>query len=99
MIDPSLRNQQLRAAAADPGTGVLLLDVVLGHGAHPDPVAELLPVLADVRQPVVISLIGAGQDPQDLAGSGRRLAAAGAAVFCSNAAATRHALALLGGPA
>ena len=73
---------------------MLLLDVVLGHGAHPDPVAELLPVLAEVRQPVVVSLIGARQDPQDLAGSAGRLAAAGAAVFCSNAAAARHALGL-----
>jgi FdrA protein len=95
MIDPSLRNQQLRAAAADPETAVLLLDVLLGHGAHPDPVAELLPVLAEIRQPVVISLIGARQDRQDLAGSARRLAAAGAEVFCSNAMATRHALTLL----
>jgi FdrA protein len=95
MIDPSLRNQQLRAAAADPDTAVLLLDVLLGHGAHPDPVAELLPVLAEIRQPVVVSLIGARQDRQDLAGSARRLAAAGAEVFCSNAMATRHALALL----
>jgi len=95
MIDPSLRNQQLRATAADPDTAVLLLDVLLGHGAHPDPVAELLPVLAEIRQPVVIILIGARQDRQDLAGSASRLAAAGAEVFCSNAMATRHALRLL----
>ncbi|HJQ00173.1 MAG TPA: hypothetical protein VJ851_01110 [Jatrophihabitans sp.] len=95
MIDPSLRNQQLRAAAADPQTAVLLLDVVLGHGAHPDPVSELLPVLAGVGVPVVVSLIGARQDPQDLLASGARLAEAGAAVFCSNAQATRHALELL----
>jgi len=97
MIDPSLRNQQLRAAAADPATAVLLLDVLLGHGAHPDPVAELLPVLAELRQPVVVSLIGAQQDRQDLVGSAQRLAAAGAEVFCSNAMAVRHALALLRG--
>ena len=95
MIDPSLRNQHLRAAAADPETAVLLLDVVLGHGAHPDPVAELLPVLAGVRPPVVVSLIGASQDPQDLMASGARLAEAGAVVFCSNAQATRYALRLL----
>jgi FdrA protein len=98
MIDPSLRNQQLRAAAADPATAVLLLDVLLGHGAHPDPVGELLPVLAEIRQPVVISLIGARRDRQDLAGSAQRLAEAGAEVFCSNAMAARYALALLGVP-
>jgi FdrA protein len=47
--------------------------------------------------PVVISLIGARRDPQDLPGTAERLRAAGASVFLSNAAATRHALAQLGG--
>jgi len=97
MIDPTLRDEQLRRVLADPGTGVVLLDVVLGHGAHPDPAAGLLPILASARRPVVISLIGARQDPQDLDGTAGRLRDAGASVFLSNAAATRHALALLGG--
>lgn len=95
MIDPALRNQFLGQALADPGTAVVLLDVVLGHGAHPDPVAELLPLLAASRVPVVISLIGARDDPQDLAGSAARLARAGGSVFVSNAAAARHAVGLI----
>ena len=50
MIDPTLRNEQLARAAADPATGVILLDLVLGHGAEPDPASLLAPVIADARQ-------------------------------------------------
>jgi FdrA protein len=95
MIDPSLRTQHLRDVLADDGTGVVLLDVVLGHGAHPDPVAELLPVISEATVPVVVSLIGARRDPQDLEASGRRLHQAGASVFTSNAAAARCAVSLV----
>ncbi|MGI8664588.1 MAG: hypothetical protein ACR2N4_00900, partial [Jatrophihabitans sp.] len=95
MIDPSLRNAQLRAAAADPGTAVLLLDVLLGHGAHPDPVSELVPLIAGSGAPVVLSLIGARQDPQQRDRPAERLHEAGASVFLSNAAATRHAISLV----
>src|SRR5215213_6005360 len=53
MIDPGLRNERFRREAADPETGVVLLDVVLGYGAHPDPAGELAPLveraLADRR--------------------------------------------------
>ena len=97
MIDPTLRDQQLRRALADPATGVVLADVVLGHGAHPDPAAGLLPILESAEVPVVLSLIGARQDPQDVYGTAERLHEGGASVFFSNAAATRHALALLAG--
>ncbi len=95
MIDPTLRNQHLQLAATDPATAVLLLDVVLGHGAHPDPVADLLTLIAQSKAPVVISLIGARQDPQDFAGSAARLHQAGASVLLSNAAAARHAVSLV----
>ncbi len=37
MIDTGPRLERLAAEAADPECGVILLDVVLGHGAHPDP--------------------------------------------------------------
>ena len=45
MIDTSLRNRHLAELLADPDTAVVLLDVLLGHGSHPDPAAELLPAL------------------------------------------------------
>jgi FdrA protein len=95
MIDQSLRLERLAAEAADPATAVILLDVVLGHGAHPDPASELAPAIAAARVrggvAVVTSLIGAASDPQDLARQAAALQSAGAHVFGSNAAAARFA--------
>ncbi len=97
MIDPTLRLDHLRRDAADPATGVLLLDVVLGHGAEPDPAALLAPALAEVDKPVVISVVGTALDPQDRDRQVRALVEAGAEVHLSNAAATRRAIELAGG--
>lgn len=100
MIDPTLRNEQLARAAADPGTGAILLDLVLGHGAEPDPAALLAPEIAAARKersiPVIVSLVGTDLDPQGLAAQRDALVAAGAEVHLSNAAATRRALELIG---
>jgi FdrA protein len=99
MIDPTLRNEQLARAAADPATGVILLDLVLGHGAEPDPAAMLAPAIRAARSerpvPVVVSLVGTDLDPQGLDVQRDALVAAGAEVHLSNAAATRRALDLL----
>lgn len=106
MIDPTLRLERIAAEAQDPRTRVLLLDVVLGFGAHPDPAADLAPALAAARRTaadagreldVVVSLCGTDADPQGLAAQADALAGAGAAVFSSNAAAARHAVALVSG--
>jgi FdrA protein len=96
MIDPTLRLEHLTRAAADPDTAVLLLDVVLGHGAEPDPAALLAPALARVRQPVVVAVVGTAADPQGLDRQVRALADAGAEVHLSNARATRRAVELIG---
>ena len=100
MIDPTLRNDQLARAAADPSTGVILLDLVLGHGAEPDPAALLAPAIEAARQdraiPVVVSLVGTDLDPQGLDAQRDALVTAGAEVHLSNAAATRRALDLIG---
>jgi FdrA protein len=47
---------------------------------------------------VVVSLTGTDADPQNRARCAGVLAEAGASVFLSNGAATRHALDLLGSP-
>ena len=102
MIDPGLRNERFRREAADPETGVVLLDVVLGYGAHPDPAAELAPLIeqALAARPgglsVVVSLCGAAGDPQGLDGQAAALRAAGALVTRSCAQAARLALAAAG---
>jgi FdrA protein len=101
MIDQSLRLERLAAEAANPGVSVILLDVVLGHGAHPDPAAELGPAVAAARASggvaVVVSLIGAASDPQNPGRQAAVLQAAGAHVFASNAAAARFACDLVEG--
>jgi FdrA protein len=103
MIDQSLRLQRLAETAADPATAVILLDVVLGHGAHADPAAEIAPVVAAARASrdllVVVSLIGTRSDPQDLGRQAATLQSAGAHVFASNAQAARFACAAIAGPA
>ena len=105
MIDPTLRLQQLARAADDPSTAVVLLDVVLGHGTQEDPAADLAPAIHDMIQaasssgrmlPVVVTCIGTERDPSPLGEQAEQLAAAGAHVFASNAAAARHAASLVG---
>jgi FdrA protein len=97
MIDSTLRLEYLARAADDARTGVLLLDVVLGHGAEPDPAADLARAMAGIDRPVVIALVGTSSDPQGLTRQAEQLAAAGAEVHLSNAAATRRAVELVGG--
>jgi FdrA protein len=106
MIDQRLRIDRIAAEAADPTCSVLLLDVVLGHGAHPDPASELAPALEAARRTaredgrelaVVVSLCATEGEPQDPRRQAEALHAAGAAVYLSNAAAARHAVALAGG--
>ena len=46
MMDNDLRIRRLEKEAADPEVAVILLDVVLGYGAHPDPASELAPAIA-----------------------------------------------------
>jgi len=97
MIDPTLRLEQLGRVAADPETAVVLLDVVLGHGAEPDPAALLAPAISAVRQPVVVAVVGTAADPQGRDRQVRALADAGAEVHLSNAGATRRAVELVEG--
>ncbi|KQS60881.1 FdrA family protein [Geodermatophilus sp. Leaf369] len=96
MIDPTLRLEAIATLAASGEPAVLLLDVVLGHGADPDPAGALAPALRDLQVPVVVALVGTEGDPQGWSAQADALAAAGAAVFASNSAATRHALDLIG---
>ena len=103
MIDPTLRLEYLAKAAASPGTAVVLLDVVLGHGAEPDPASSLVPAIAKLRVdqglPVVVACVGTESDPQVLTRQAEALAAAGAEVYLSNSAATHRAIELAGASA
>jgi FdrA protein len=100
MIDGAVRRERIIREAADPGTAVILFDVVLGYGAHPDPAAELTPALAAARDAaaatgrglvLVASVTGTEGDRQPRARQVAALARSGVLVMDSNAQAARLA--------
>ncbi|HEY7677144.1 MAG TPA: hypothetical protein VIG69_08730, partial [Candidatus Methylomirabilis sp.] len=100
MIDGTLRREFLRREANDPSVGVILLDVVLGHGAHADPAGDILPGIQAAkaaaerkRQGLVFvgSVCGTAKDPQDLPAQCEKLEDAGVLLMPSNAQAARLA--------
>lgn len=100
MIDNDLRIRRLMQEAADPEVAVVMLDVVLGYGAHPDPAGELAPAVRQARERaagegrelvVVASVTGTEGDPQGLSRQTRALEEAGVVVASCNAAAARLA--------
>ena len=98
MIDPALRTEKLREALADPRVAVVLLDVVLGLGAHPEPARPVCGAVYDAggdRPAVVASVCGTGDDPQDHARQDAMLRDAGVVVAPSNADAAATAAAVL----
>jgi FdrA protein len=85
MMDNDLRLRRLRQEAADPEVGLILLDVVLGEGAHLDPASELAPAIAEAKASraleVVAIVVGTDADPQNVEAQITRLAEVGAVVF------------------
>jgi FdrA protein len=90
MMDNDLRIRRMLKEAADPEVSIILFDVVLGEGAHPDPSSEL----ADgVRRARAIAekmgnsiafqalLVGTDEDPQDIDSQESTLRSAGVEVF------------------
>jgi succinyl-CoA synthetase alpha subunit len=103
MIDSRLRADYIAAAGADPLTGVILLDIVLGYGSHPDPAGALVAALGEARAAaerdgrsiaIVASVCGTAADPQGLDHQAATLRAAGVLVARSNAQAVRLARAI-----
>ncbi len=97
MIAPALRNEQVTSALQGGEALVVLVDVVLGYGAHEDPAGALADVVAaagsDGWPAVVASVCGTEGDPQRWAESVEGLADAGVHVAPTNA----DAAALAGG--
>jgi len=93
MIDNDLRIRRIKQEAADPEVGMILLDVVLGEGSHPNPASELAPVIQEVydkKIEVVVIVIGTDDDPQNLESQIGRLKEAGAIVFRTVAEAVEY---------
>lgn len=99
MMDNELRIRRLEVEANDPQVAVILLDVVLGYGAHPNPAGELAPAIARVKEKakeagryleVVAVVCGTDEDPQDFDLQIKLLQEAGVVVETSNDASVRH---------
>lgn len=104
MIDPRLRQDRVLQEAADADVAVILFDIVLGHGAHPDPAGVMAPSIIEARAiaerdgralAFVGSVCGTDGDPQGFSGQCAKLRDAGATLLPSNARAVRTALALV----
>lgn len=97
MVDPSYRAERLVQEAADPEVAVILCDVVLGFGVHPDPAGALAQAVRQARErsagyvTVVASVCGTPRDPQGLERQEAVLREAGVLVFPSNAIAAEAA--------
>jgi FdrA protein len=102
IIDPGRRNAALVEAGDDPDVSVILVDLVLGDCAHPDPAGALRPALNEARArrrgralPVVVHVVGTDQDPQGLEKQEQALRDLGAIVCVSNRVAAETARALV----
>ena len=90
MIDNDLRLRRLQQEATDPEVSFVLLDLVLGEGAHMDPASEIAPAIAEIitmaqkngrNLDVGIIVVGTDEDPQGVNDQVDQLKNAGAVVF------------------
>ena len=98
MIDPSGREAMLRQVLDEPDVAVVLMDVVLGHGAHPDPAGQLAQSCALLQAAgvvVVAYLLGTEGDPQGYSRQRTVLEQAGCLVPETNARGAYAAAALV----
>ena len=100
MIDPTVRDGAILEALNDRAVGVVLVDMVIGYGAHGDPAGHLAGLLADHgaddRPVIIASVTGTDDDPQRRSAQAEMLEAAGVRVAPSNADAAALALAAIG---
>lgn len=100
MIDFTLRCGRIVQEAEDAETAVILLDVVLGYGSHPDPAGALVPAIENARAAAraggrspafVASITGTDGDPQNRSRQLAALEGAGVLIAPTNAQAARLA--------
>lgn len=99
MMDNALRLRRFEQEAADQNVSLILMDVVLGEGAHPDPAAELAPAVEQSLEQAriekraletVVVVVGSDDDEQSLVALVERFEQAGATVFQDTIAAVEY---------
>lgn len=86
MIDNDLRIRRLKQEAADHEVSLILFDVVLGEGSHPNPASELAPVIAELKAKrpeleFVAIVIGTQDDFQNIDSQINQLVSSGVVVY------------------
>ncbi len=97
MIDPAARREILQHEALRPEVAVVLLDVVLGYGSHPDPAGEIAGTCAEIVSSgaaVIAYVLGTRADPQGYDSQRAKLADAGVILAATAAGAARTAAAI-----
>lgn len=100
MIDPSYRKLRLLNESKDSEVAIVMLDIVIGYGSHPDPAGAMLNTIVDTKTEfekrgqylsVVSSVCGTENDPQVLSQQEAKLRKAGVVCMPSNYQAVRLA--------
>ena len=106
MLAPDMRRAQILSAAGDSSVGIVMLDFVLGYGAHPDPAGSTAPILRRMSEAaaaegrhisILATVCGTDRDPQGLEDQVRALRELGAVVTYSSTATVRSAVRILEG--
>lgn len=93
MIDPSLRLERIVKEAKDPEVGVIAIDMILGYGAHMDPVGATLPAIKEAKAiaekegrhlEILAFVLGTELDPQVFDDQVERLMAEGVTISSSS---------------
>ena len=99
MLEPAVRESHFDKALSDPDVAVILLDVVLGFGAHREPAQTLVECLsrraAEHEATVIAYVLGTDGDPQVRTRQEAFLKAAGVTLAKTNADAARLAASLV----
>ena len=105
MAEPAMRFERIIQEAADPETAVILMDIVIGYGVHQDPAGAVAKTLMRAKAaaaaegrylPIVASICGVDEDPQNREEQAEKLRQAGVIVLSTNAQAARLAARIAG---
>ncbi|KJS21325.1 MAG: hypothetical protein VR72_11305 [Clostridiaceae bacterium BRH_c20a] len=99
MIDPTMKNNRLYREILDPDAAVVIFDLVIGYGSHPDPAGEVVQIINKAKAEkagslgvsLVTSVCGTDNDSPSRKEQVAKLVAAGVIVMPSNAHAAKLA--------
>ncbi|HON44477.1 MAG TPA: acyl-CoA synthetase FdrA, partial [Planctomycetota bacterium] len=98
MMDQTTRLNRILQEAKDPETAIILLDVVLGYGAHEDPAQEIADTVQQAQKQnpnkhitYIATVIGTELDPQKLSDQIAKLQAANIHTYTDTREAISHA--------